>query len=137
MYITAATLAAIWCAAELTAPRRAMNSAMNVNAVTSTRNVRPIGMPSASEVALVAHARPRPVREHADSARRRATSRTRSTRAMQMIQYTIAVDSAQPGAPSAGAPAWPNTSTHVSGTLSARPIRLSPIITRGSDTAVV
>ena len=46
--MTAATLAAIWCAAELTAPNRAMNSAMNVNAVTSTRNVIPIGTPSAA-----------------------------------------------------------------------------------------
>ena len=65
MYITAATLPAIWCAAELTAPRRAMNSAMNVNAVTSTRNVRPIGSAEGEEVALVAQARPRPVREYA------------------------------------------------------------------------
>ena len=48
MYITAATLAAIWCAAEFTAPSRAMNSAMKVKAVTSTRNVPPMGTPSAS-----------------------------------------------------------------------------------------
>ena len=46
MNINAARLAAIWCEAEVTAPRRATNNAMKVNAVTSTKKVTPIGSPS-------------------------------------------------------------------------------------------
>ena len=54
-----------------------------------------------------------------------------------MTQLTIAVANAQPAAPMAVTPKCPNVNIHVSGNFSASPRRLSDIITRGRDTAVV
>ena len=49
----AAKFAAIWCAAEFSGPRRAMNRAMKVKPVTSTKNVSPIGKPSEMMFAML------------------------------------------------------------------------------------
>ena len=53
MYSTAATFAAIWCAAEATVPWRAMNSAISVNDVTSTITASPAGTPRRAKPEMV------------------------------------------------------------------------------------
>jgi len=47
-------LEAIWCAAEANAPWRAMNSAISVKEVTSTRMDKPAGRPSRRKRAICA-----------------------------------------------------------------------------------
>jgi hypothetical protein len=53
MYMTAARLAAIWCAAAARVPWRAMNRDISVKEVTSTMMDRPAGKPSRANSAIV------------------------------------------------------------------------------------
>ena len=110
---------------QCTAPSRATKSAMNVNAVTSMKNVGPIGTPECHEVAKIAQARPRPAREYAVA---RVTRRLRAPRPRGDADEPV--DDGRGERASGGAElrcaARPKTNAKVSGTWSARPGEFIP-----------
>ena len=118
MYMSDARFSATWCPPIAAAPNQPANTEIEPNVVNSTLIWMPIGRPMRS---VRISASPRSASRRSGISTPASSRRPRTSSIASMSQRPIVLESAAPGAPIAGAPRWPNTSTQSSPRLTRLP----------------